>query len=112
MFCKRLRSDPVGETRSIPIDVRVISATHRDLENSVQTGEFREDLYYRLNVVMLELPALAERREDIPLLVNHFLCALQQRAEHCIAETFSHEAMEALMTAPMARQYPSIAECC
>lgn len=91
---------PVGETRAMPIDVRIISATHRNLENSVQKGEFREDLYYRLNVVMLELPALAERREDIPLLVNHFLCALRQRAEHCIAETFSHEAMEVLMTAP------------
>ncbi len=91
---------PVGETGSVAVDVRIISATHRDLENSVRTGEFREDLYYRLNVVMLELPALAERREDIPLLVNHFLCALRQRAENCIAETFSHEAMEALMTAP------------
>ncbi len=91
---------PVGATQSIPVDVRVISATHTDLETAIQAGTFREDLYYRLNVVMLELPPLSERREDISLLANHFLKQLQARSENCIAKYFSPEAMEALMTAP------------
>ena len=63
---------PVGATQSIPVDVRVISATHRDLDAHMETGQFREDLYYRLNVVSLKLPALANRREDIPLLADPF----------------------------------------
>ena len=61
---------PVGATQPIPIDVRVISATHRDLDAHKASGQFREDLYYRLNVVSLKLPALADRREDIPLLAD------------------------------------------
>ncbi|TMH88847.1 MAG: sigma-54-dependent Fis family transcriptional regulator, partial [Betaproteobacteria bacterium] len=64
---------PVGSHESHDIDVRVISATHRKLEERIAAGEFREDLYYRLNVVKLTIPGLAERREDIPLLANHFL---------------------------------------
>jgi two-component system response regulator GlrR len=63
----------------IPVDVRVISATHRDLDAQKARGHFREDLYYRLNVVSLRLPALAERREDIPLLATHFLRRLAER---------------------------------
>jgi two-component system, NtrC family, response regulator GlrR len=70
---------PVGSVRSIPIDVRVISATHNNLEEAVRAGEFREDLYYRLNVVPLYVPSLAERREDIPLLLDHFLGWLAKR---------------------------------
>ena len=70
---------PVGATTSIPVDVRVISATHRDLDAQRAAGEFREDLYYRLNVVSLKLPSLAERREDIPLLATHFLRKLAER---------------------------------
>jgi nitrogen regulation protein NR(I) len=63
----------VGGTETITVDVRVIAATHRDLETMIREGRFREDLFHRLNVVTIHLPALRERREDIPLLVQHFL---------------------------------------
>jgi two-component system response regulator GlrR len=64
---------PVGSATSVPVDVRIISATHRDLKAMMARDEFREDLFYRLNVVNIELPSLGERREDIPLLTEHFL---------------------------------------
>jgi len=102
---------PVGATQSIPVDVRVISATHTDLEAAIQAGTFREDLYYRLNVVMLELPPLSERREDISLLANHFLKQLQKRSENCIAKYFSPEAMGSTDDCTMAWQYTTVAEC-
>ncbi len=64
---------PVGGTIPIKVDVRIIAATNRDLEKEVENGNFREDLFYRLNVVEIKLPALSERKEDIPLLVEHFI---------------------------------------
>jgi two-component system, NtrC family, response regulator GlrR len=70
---------PVGANDDVPVDVRIISATHRKLEERIATGEFREDLFYRLNVVKLELPSLAQRREDVPLLAGHFLARLAER---------------------------------
>jgi len=63
----------VGGHQAIKVDVRIIAATHQNLEKKVQSGDFREDLFHRLNVIRLQLPALKERREDIPLLANHFL---------------------------------------
>ena len=64
---------PVGGTTEIPMDVRVIAATNRDLDRQVTENMFREDLYYRLNVIPIRVPGLRERREDVPLLANHFL---------------------------------------
>ncbi|MCB0357809.1 MAG: sigma-54-dependent Fis family transcriptional regulator, partial [Bdellovibrionales bacterium] len=64
---------PVGATRSKKIDVRIITATHKDLKQLVKEGEFREDLYYRLSVIPIHVPSLAQRKEDIPLLANYFL---------------------------------------
>src|SRR5436853_293014 len=89
---------PVGSHESHGIDVRVISATHRKLEERIAAGEFREDLYYRLNVVKLTIPALAERREDIPLLANHFLARLAERYRRSRLG-FSPEAMQLLVSA-------------
>ena len=70
---------PVGSTQAIPINVRLISATHRDLIVEMKAQQFREDLFYRINVVNLMLPSLAERREDIPLLTHHFLKLFSER---------------------------------
>ncbi len=89
---------PVGATESVPIDVRIIAATHFDLEKEVEAQRFRKDLYYRLNVVQLALPALRERRDDIPLLANHFLTSLA-RERGFAKRQFSAEAMELLVAA-------------
>ena len=69
----------VGETRDIPVDVRILAATTRDLPAEIKQGRFREELYYRLNVVSIELPPLRARREDVPLLVDHFLARNNER---------------------------------
>jgi two-component system response regulator GlrR len=89
---------PIGATRAIPIDVRIISATHRDLGREKEAGTFREDLYYRLNVVNLKLPSLDERPEDIALLADHFLKKLAPRYGRDKA-SFAPEALELLVKA-------------
>ena len=89
---------PVGGLQHVPVDVRVISATHRNLETELAAGNFREDLYYRLKVVALNLPSLAERREDIPLLAGHFLTEIAARYKKDVTG-LSPEAVELLVAA-------------
>ncbi len=90
---------PVGSVEAIPINVRLISATHRDLEEEMAKGNFREDLFYRINVVSLDLPTLAERREDIPLLASHFVKLVAEKYGKEISG-FSPDALERLVSAP------------
>jgi two-component system response regulator GlrR len=90
---------PLGSSQSTPVDVRIISATHRDLDAAMAAGQFRQDLYYRLNVVTLTLPPLNERREDIPLLANHFLHKLAGKYGRRLSG-FAPEALKALAAAP------------
>ncbi len=92
------RFERVGGTETIDIDVRVIAATHQDMEKLVKDGKFREDLYYRLNVVRIDIPPLRERTEDIPLLVAHFCGKFARSAQQ--PPTVSPEAMELLLRCP------------
>jgi two-component system response regulator AtoC len=78
---------PLGESKSRPVDVRVIAATARQLEAEVAGGRFREDLFYRLNVLRVEVPPLRDRREDIPLLVDHFLRCSATHGSPCAGST-------------------------
>jgi two-component system response regulator GlrR len=89
---------PVGAQQSVDVDVRILSATHRDLEAALAQGDFREDLYYRLNVVTLTLPTLADRREDIALLAQHFLQRLASKY-HKPVKGFAPDALSLLATA-------------
>ncbi len=89
---------PVGSTEAVQIDVRVISATHRDLQDLMGEGKFREDLYYRLNVVNIKMPTLDDRREDIPLLVAHFLQQISRESDQ-ERKVYAPEAVEMLVTA-------------
>ena len=86
----------VGSTESTPINVRIITATHRDLEKQVMSGDFREDLFYRLNVIPVRIPGLAERREDIPLLISYFLSRFVS-ADGRNSIEFDSESLEALL---------------
>jgi len=90
---------PVGSSQPIPVNVRIISATHRNLEEAIKENTFREDLFYRLNVVSLELPPLHQRREDIPLLAEHFVQQLQKKGDGQ-DKRFTPEAMKVLVEAP------------
>ena len=86
---------PVGSTKQIPINVRILAATNRDLEEGVAQGTFRRDLYFRLNVLSLRIPSLRERRQDIPLLAAHFLERLSRNSEQ--ERTLSDDALKAML---------------
>lgn len=105
---------PLGSNRDIDINVRIISATHRDLPKAMARGEFREDLFYRLNVVNLKIPPLSERAEDIPLLANHLLRQSADRHKPFV-RAFSTDAMKRLMAAKWpgnVRQLVNVIEQC
>jgi two-component system, NtrC family, response regulator GlrR len=89
---------PVGSVKSTPVDVRIVSASHRDLVKARDEGEFREDLFYRLNVVTLKIPALRERREDIPLLLTSFVKRLSARYAKRVTG-FSPDALSMMLAA-------------
>jgi len=89
----------LGSAKTMHVDVRIIAATHRDLRAMIREGKFREDLYYRLNVFPIEIPPLRERRQDIPLLVNHFVAKLSRRMGKKIT-SLPTETMEALSNSP------------
>ena len=94
---------PLGSTETISVDVRIVAATNADLKKLVEEGKFREDLYYRLNVINLALPPLRDRKEDIPALVDHFFTKYCRENEKFLDEhnrshlTFEPEAMQILM---------------
>jgi two-component system response regulator GlrR len=105
---------PVGSTQAMTVDVRIISATHRDLKAEIAAATFREDLYYRLDVVALTIPALSQRREDIPLLTNYFLSMFSEKYNKNI-NGFAPEAMEMLVSASWpgnVRQLMNVVERC
>jgi DNA-binding NtrC family response regulator len=89
----------LGGVRPIPVDVRIVAATNQDLEKAMEEGKFREDLYYRLSVIPIHIPPLRERKEDIPLLVDHFLAKFNREKKREV-EGISPEAMELLMQYP------------
>lgn len=89
--------EPVGGHDTLNVNVRIITATHRDLEKSVQDGKFREDLFYRLNVIPIKIPSLKERREDIPLLISYFLDKFVS-ADNSNSIDFTDESLELMLS--------------
>ncbi|HEX7025411.1 MAG TPA: sigma-54 dependent transcriptional regulator [Gemmatimonadales bacterium] len=87
---------PVGATETIPVDVRIVAATNRDLEEEVRRGTFRSDLFYRLNVIALELPSLRDRRDDLVLLIDHFFQEMATERESA-PKALSSDALDAVM---------------
>ncbi|MCU0821417.1 MAG: sigma 54-interacting transcriptional regulator [Spirochaetes bacterium] len=95
-FIQEKEYEPLGGTKTVKADVRIIAATNKDLFSEVQIGKFRDDLYYRLNVVNIKLPSLNERKEDIPLLIRHFIVKFNKLKGKSI-EGASDDVMNALM---------------
>ncbi len=91
--------EPVGGVKPVPVDVRIVAATHRDLEKAVEEGLFREDLYYRLNVVPITIPPLRDRKEDVPLLIERFI-AIANRNKKQGLKSFTPGAIQALLSYP------------
>jgi len=87
---------PVGSTDAVPVDTRVVAATNRDLDEEIRAGNFRSDLYYRLNVIALHLPPLRQRRDDIPLLAEHFLQRIAAQREEA-PKRITPEALDAML---------------
>jgi transcriptional regulator with PAS, ATPase and Fis domain len=87
--------EPLGGCRKVKVDVRIITATHRDMKSEVEKGNFREDLYYRLYVIPITMPALRERSDDIPLLIDHFLHHFNTKNNRCV-EGIDDEALRIL----------------
>jgi transcriptional regulator with PAS, ATPase and Fis domain len=88
--------EPVGSSKTIEVDVRIIAATNRDMDEAIAKKEFREDLYYRLNVIPVRIPALRERKSDIPILVNHFVAQFNQLTGHSV-ELLAGQIIDALI---------------
>jgi two-component system, NtrC family, response regulator HydG len=88
---------PVGSTKEERVDVRIVAATHRNLREAAKTGAFREDLLYRLDVISIQMPALRDRREDLPELIAHFLAQAKAKYPAALPEKLSREAMEGLL---------------
>ena len=100
----------LGSARTTKVDVRVISATNKNLDEAIQRGEFREDLYFRLNVIPITVPPLRERRDDIPLLVQHFARRVLGGAQPQ-AEEVRQRRDGGAAALPLARQHPRAAQC-
>lgn len=94
---ERRRVRPVGDSQEREVDVRIIAATHQDLEERVARGLFREDVRYRLDVVPIEVPPLRQRRDDVPLLVEHFLRLARAKYPESVVQGFAPEAIAALV---------------
>ena len=99
----------VGATSEIPVDIRVLAATNKDLKGEVERGAFRQDLYYRINVVTLQVPPLVERQDDIPLLCQHFLRKYAE-AQGKAVDKIAPEVMHGPATLRIPRQYPGVGE--